>query len=84
MTDKVLTVLTDAELDHVSGGQQGGVAGAAGLLGVAANVLVQDLLNNNNVEILNHNNVSANVGAGVAVAVLGAAASGVAQRAIIT
>src|SRR4051794_32118492 len=60
--------LSDAELDAVAAGQ-GGIAGQAGLVNVG--VFVQDTLNNVDVDILNHNNVA--VGAGVAVAVLGAA-----------
>jgi hypothetical protein len=75
--------LNDAELDTVAAGQ-GGVAAAAGLVNTAVGVFVQDVLNNNTVDILNHNNTSINVGAGVAVAVLGAAANGIAQRATVT
>ena len=55
-------LLTDAELDAVAAGQS------------LVSVDVHNVLNNNTVQFLNNNNVQ--VGAGVAVAVLGAAAAG--------
>lgn len=71
--DLVLTELTDAELDAVA-------AGAKGLVAIE----VQNVLNNNEIltDFLNDSTFLNNnqVGVGVAVAVLGAAAAGPLQK----
>jgi len=67
--------LNDAELDAVSAG----ATGIGGLIG--AGVYIHNFLNNNDVDILNQNHTAVNVGAGVALAVLGAAANGLVGRA---
>jgi hypothetical protein len=70
--------LTDAELDAVAAGaaQGNGVGGLVGI-GVGANDVVHDVLNNADISILNNNNVE--VGVGAALAVLGGAGVGLHQ-----
>ena len=78
--------LNGAELDAVAGGQQ--ALGQAGLVNVGliseigdidVNV-VRDSVNNNRIDITALNGNQIQVGAGVALAILGGAAAGVAQR----
>ena len=78
--------LNGAELDAVAGGQQ--ALGQAGLVNVGliseigdidVNV-VRDSVNNNRIDITALNGNQIQVGAGVALAILGGAAAGVAKR----
>lgn len=78
--------LNGAELDAVAGGQQ--ALGQAGLVNVGliseigdidVNV-VRNSVNNNRIDITALNGNQIQVGAGVALAILGGAAAGVAQR----
>ena len=78
--------LNGVELDAVAGGQQ--ALGQAGLVNVGliseigdvdVNV-VRDSVNNNRIDITALNGNQIQVGAGVALAILGGAAAGVAQR----